>query len=220
MHGTIVATPTHRGFPHSSTKEAIRKLCKEGAELRIASKISDIAGGRSWLLSECLRAAEASGRDVILCVDDDMSFTTEQAQQLVEHARATKIPSSAVYCTEDGDLAGCRWRPFRHLVGLGFAAIPVQALRALADTLTPVAFGDHTTKVWPFAECKAHPEHGVWMAEDYDLSAKLGGFQLLPIAVGHIKLVPLVPRPEDVKKVTDWENYSASSVYPDVYKKG
>jgi hypothetical protein len=211
MQKVLVTCPTHRGISHNITKESIRQLCVQGAELLIASSISDIAGGRSWLLSTALRKAEADGRDVIMLVDDDMSFTREQAEQLVTQARERVEPCSGVYPTAEGDLTAMRWRPFKFLCGLGFAAIPTTALRHLADNLRPVMYGDKDELIWPFCESRAHYSLGRWLAEDYDLSAKLGGFRLLPIAVGHIKPVPLVAVQEDVDRICDW----AQQVDPD-----
>ena len=201
MQRTLITVPTHRGITHQETKESIRQLCLRGAELLVANDISDIAGGRSWLLSTALRKAEAEDKDVILMVDDDITFTPRQAEVLVSVTRDTNVPSSGVYPTRDGNLTAMRWRPFRWLVGLGFAAITTKRLRELADSLRPVRYRENEEPVWPFCESHACYELGMWLSEDYDFSAKLGGFQLVSIPVGHLKVLPLTASKEDVDRV-------------------
>lgn len=204
MQGVVVAVPTHRGFPFESTKAAVRALVSAGAELKVASKISDIAGGRSWLLTEALESAEAQNRDVILCIDDDMDFTTEQAQAVVDQARRTGIATSAIYCTEEGNFAGYRWQHPRFLTGLGFIAIPVRLLRYVASQLPYVKF-NAKRRIYAFCESRAQSDDDEWRAEDYDLCRKLGGVLLAPFAVGHIKPIALVPADQDVQRLLNWE---------------
>jgi len=204
MQGVLITVPTHRGFPYPEVKNAIRQLCSAGAELLVASDISDIAGGRSWLLSTALRAAEERGRDVIVMIDDDIAFTPAQAEQLVQCVRDTGYPVSGVYPTKLGGLAGTRWKPWRYLVGLGFAAVSVKRLRQLADTLRPTKYGSDGIEIWPFCTSGPNYDVGRWFAEDYAFCALLDGFYLAPISVGHIKAVPLVADAADVQRVTDW----------------
>lgn len=213
MQRVLIAVPTHRGIAYDKTKEAIRQLVRLGAEVKLASKISDIAGGRSWLLTESLEYAEATDRDVILCIDDDMDFTTRDAEVVIEHARRTGIAASACYMTEEGNLAGCRFVPRRHLVGLGFCAIPVRLLRNVASRVPYVQFAGKR-RIYAFCESRAHVGDDEWRAEDYDLCRKLGGVDLLPIAVGHIKAIALVPCPEDVARCTTWEESPADEPPP------
>lgn len=198
MQGVTIAIPTHRGIAHEATRESVRRLVRLGAELKLATKISDIAGGRSWLLTEALESSEASGRDVILCVDDDMEFQVADAHALIDHVRQTGVAASAVYVTENGNFAGCRYQSGRYLVGLGFCAIPVRLLRYVASQLPYVQFSDKR-RIYAFCESRAHADK--WTAEDYDFCEKLGGVDLLPIAVGHIKAIPLVPHVDDVRRV-------------------
>lgn len=200
MQRTLITVPTHRGITHQETKESIRQLCLRGAELLVGNDISDIAGGRSWLLSTALRKAEAESTDVIMMVDDDITFAPRQAEILVEATRKSGVPSSGVYPSKEGNLTAMRWRPFRWLCGLGFAAITTQRLRQLADALQPVKYRKDEM-VWPFCESHACYELGMWLSEDYDLCAKLGGFELLAIPVGHMKVIPLTANEADVERI-------------------
>lgn len=197
--------PTRRGIPHEQTKEALRNICVLGAELRTAIGVSDIAGGRSWLLTVALEAAEEQGRDTILMVDDDMVFTPAQAVTLVEYTRAHGVPASAVYVASDGNLCGRRYKHGKWYTGLGFAAVPVKVLRALADTLPRGVWTEEHNTIYAFCESRMHVnDRGIheWLSEDYDFCRKLGGMQLLPIAVGHIKPIPLYAPQADVERLT------------------
>jgi hypothetical protein len=172
----------------------------------LASEISDIAGGRSWLLSRALLAAEKHGKDVVMLVDDDMDFSLAHAETLVAAVRDTGYPCSAIYPTETGAFAGRRWCPFRYLVGLGFCALPTTLLRSTAERLKQVEYGENREPIWPFAPSGPNYAQGCWMAEDYSFSALLGGFYLLPMSVGHIKPVPLTADGETIERLTNWRD--------------
>jgi len=129
-------------------------------------------------------------------VDDDMLFTVEQAQELIDHARTTGVPASAMYATTAGTLAATRAkvadpseRP-RWYTGLGLMAVP-------AWRLLELALRSERFKIWDdrehigFTWSKA--EGGEYWSEDYTLCKRFGGVHLLPIGVGHLKTIPIYP---------------------------
>lgn len=195
-----LAIPTHRGLTNAPTKECVRQLVALGAEMRIGTGLADLAGGRSWLLSRCLESSEQQGRTCILCIDDDMVFTPAHAKQLVEYALEHNVGTSAMYPTAEGRLAATRYpvkrgnvTVERFKVGLGFCAVPVKLLQSVRDSFPGAATYTENGWIYPFCESRARydREPAEWVAEDYDFSEKLGGVVLLPIAVGHLKTVPL-----------------------------
>lgn len=201
MRSVLVVCPTHKGMV-GETKESVRKICARGAEFISLTEASDIAGGRSWLLSRALVLAEQQSRDVVLCVDDDVGFAPEQAECLVETARKSDVVVSGVYPTKGGSPPVMRWRPGFWLAGMGFMAVPTKRLRALATRLEGrrVEYRDGEM-VWPFCESHAEPRIGMWLSEDYDFCAKLGGVRVVPVSVSHYKLLPLTFGDADVDEL-------------------
>lgn len=128
--------------------------------------------------------------DVVLMIDDDMLFTLEQAAELVTHARETGVPASAMYATTEGRLAAGKLPGMeRWYTGLGLLAIPAALLLKLeADSPSfPLKNGVFTA----FTSSSCHD--GKWFSEDFELCRRLGGVHLLPMAVGHLKTIPIYP---------------------------
>jgi len=215
LEKTVIAIPTHRGLTNAPTKECVRQLVAAGAEMRVGTGLADLAGGRSWLLSRCLESAEAQGRTCILCVDDDMVFTVADANKLIEFALEHNVAASAMYPTAEGRLAATRYVTKRQgaltverfKVGLGFCAVPVKLLQSVRDSFPgPASYTENGT-IYPFCESRARydREPAEWVAEDYDFSEKLGGVVLLPIAVGHLKTVPLYADQVTMERIANGE---------------
>lgn len=129
----------------------------------------------------------------VLMIDDDISWTTEQAQAVIEHSRKTGKASSACYSMKDGRLAAyChkgKWS-----VGLGFIAIPAETILQLAKE--SVAFDYNEQTIYEFTKSGVFNEDGKlrWLGEDYYFTReRLGGIELLPIGVGHSKVVVIQP---------------------------
>jgi hypothetical protein len=196
----IVLVSSNREI-NPSTAACITKLQREGASYVVQRGSSDVALARNLALSQAYDLLAEPRFDAVLMVDDDMLFETAQAAELVAHVRKTKHAASAVYatsgkttaCTRDpetiaklnGQLAPCgAW-----LAGCGFLAIHREALQR-------VAYNSETFH-WNGRECRAftktHVLNGRWWSEDYWLSLRLGGVDVLPMAVGHIKLCPIYP---------------------------
>lgn len=141
------------------------------------------------------REFDARRRDMILMVDDDMQFQPDQAQELVNHARCTGVAASAMYATLASSLAASAMdvqragEPRRWLTGLGLIAIPAVLLLELERDSERFEMLNGTNVAFTSSGAK----NGRWMSEDFTLTERLGGVHLLPIAVGHLKTIPIYP---------------------------
>lgn len=136
--------------------------------------------------------------DTVLMVDDDMLFTPEQAQELVTSTRETGVPASAMYATTEGRLAAGKLPGMdRWLTGLGLLAIPAAALLALEADSPPFPLSNGIFKAFTSSSC----HDGKWFSEDFELCLRLGGVHLLPMAVGHLKTIPIYPDDTTVEKI-------------------
>jgi hypothetical protein len=168
---------------------------------------SDVAFARNVALSfTCSAFDKNADRDVVLLVDDDMVFNLDQAREVCDVARKTRCPASAVYPTAISEMAASRqWAPpGKWLAGLGFLAIPRENLLELARRSPSFVWRDNRT-LYEFTNSALHLVDGQhrWYGEDYWLCHRLGGVNLLPIAVGHLKTVPLTAGDETLAKVRD-----------------
>jgi hypothetical protein len=195
MKNTLIVMSTNREV-EMRTQDSLAVLQRSGGLLMVERGSACVAFARCRALSlacELLHGAH-SDRDVVLMVDDDMEIDLETAQQVVSAARSTGVATSAAYATVVSRLAGTRWkeRPDRWLVGLGCLAIPTPVLLELEQEsasfeMNGKAYSEFT---WTGAE------KGVWVGEDYRLSQRLGGVNLLPLGVGHIKKWRIAPDQE------------------------
>jgi hypothetical protein len=127
-----------------------------------------------------------------------------------------------VYPTAIGELAAnSRLCPFpgKWITGLGFLAIPRAALLALADD-SPAFEWRAGQMAWAFCESKVHylgdgeQQRTMWIGEDYCLCLRLGGVDLLPIAVGHLKTVPLTADEETLRRIREGEPVGGDDALP------
>lgn len=226
MKKTLIVMSTNRGL-HPETLDAVRALRNAGARLVQQSGASDVSLARNHALSIACRALEQPGAtdiDTILMVDDDMVFSVDDAQRLVDRTRETRAPASGCYVQKGGQpaasappkelcseaeldklpgavrafLGNVPIRPGSWLVGLGFLAFPVVDLVDLRSASTPFVLRGET--MFEFVRSSAIVGH--WISEDYCLSARLGGVELMAsIPVGHLKTVALYPAESILEKV-------------------
>jgi hypothetical protein len=213
---TVIVCSSNRHV-QTQTEHDIHALRAAGAQLMWALGSPDIAYSRNIALTAALRFiagankqikedpefAEYEPIDTVLMVDDDMTFTVEQATELVEYTREHQVAASAMYATLAGTMAATRMytppgNPQRWLVGCGLLAIPLALLQDLAKRSERFeCLGqEHLEFTWTAAH------DGQWWAEDYTLSRRLGGVHLLPLAIGHLKTVPCYPDAETVRRVS------------------
>ena len=189
MKNLLVLTPSRRGV-HALTRTCIAALEREGAERLDLTGCSDVALARNLLLTQALTVP--SERDMLLLVDDDMSFSLDQAKAVIASATLSCTPTSACYATNAGSLAHTRRKGGRWNSGLGFLALPRVVLAALAAELTELP-AINGSKIKPFCQCRPSPDGSEWFSEDYWFTEQLGGVELLSVAVAHIKEMPIRP---------------------------
>lgn len=202
LRKTVIVVSTLRDLARP-TRDCIRELQRAGALYIEQQGVPDVAFARCIALSEVCNALRGPvpERDVVLMMDDDMIVDREAAEAVVTAARAEGVAASAAYATIKSTLAGTRWKDSpisgRWLAGLGCLAIPKELLFKLEQQSESVEL---LGKVYSaFTWCG--PEKGVWVAEDYRLSMRLGGVRMLPVAVGHLKPWPLFPDEETIEKI-------------------
>jgi hypothetical protein len=142
---------------------------------------------------------------MILCVDDDMTFSPTDAQRLVDLARAAQWPTSAIAVKQDGALAmrpataeHTGERPYWY-TGLACMAIPRAELARVALELdgAPKLSG-----IRQWCQTGEHPFFpGEWVGEDLWFCSHWGGVEVAPIGFGHLKWIPLVPEDATIAAV-------------------
>jgi hypothetical protein len=202
MNKTIILC-THNRPIHAQTVISIRALNHAGAAfIDHAEAPTDVTLGRNLGLSAvCDNLDQMPDRDTVLLVDDDMVFTIDDAERLVQHARTHGVAASAMYATTLGALAACRLRnpAGRWLTGLGLLAIPAGLLLLLREQ-SP-AFEFLGADRYAFTSSAAVDGH--YLSEDFMLCKNLGGVDLRPIPVGHMKQIALYPDDETVAAIRE-----------------
>lgn len=218
MQSTMIVCSYNRPM-QEGTRAVFQRLTRSGAAYVSQTGSADVALARNIALTGALRSirsiASRAGTWVILMVDDDMTFTEEQAQVVVDEARRTGVACAAMYATTKGTLAASRLAPVpgqrqRWLAGLGLLAIPLPLLLDVEarSTVFELDDGPHTEFTW--SAC----DDGKWYSEDYLLCRRLGGVYLLPVGVGHLKTVPLYPDQQTIDAIRD-ERYDLLAGEPD-----
>jgi hypothetical protein len=200
MNKTIILC-THNRPIHAQTVISIRALNQAGAALiDHADAPTDVTLGRNLGLSAvCDNLDRMPAIDTVLMVDDDMVFTIDDAGRLVEHTRLHRVAASAMYATTAGALAACRLDNGQWMTGLGLLAIPADLLLALRGRSQPFEFFEETR--YAFTSSGACGGH--YLSEDFMLCKNLGGVDLLPIPVGHMKQAALYPDDETVAAIRE-----------------
>lgn len=204
MNKTILVT-SHARPIHEATITSIRPLCARGAMFLTQRNATDVALARNLALSGvCAALDEDPTRDVVLMVDDDMVFFEEAAAALVEHARSTGVAASGMYATTMGTLAATRLQTpagERQLwvTGLGLLAIPAALLLRLRGESEPFMFLEKKNYGFTWSAAGG----GNYWSEDYTLCRRLGGVHLLPIPIGHMKMIDLWPDEETVAHIRE-----------------
>jgi len=195
MQGVLLVYSSNRNLPPEFV-DSLQASIFAGAGVSKWEGASDVTLARNISLSKACEVLLQHPRfEVVLMVDDDMVWKVEQAKQLTEHCRNTKRPCSGCYVMKDGRMAahhdGKMWQ-----VGLGFVAIPRQLLLDLYVTSRRFT-GANGDPVREFTRSGVEGEwKGEWKGEDFWLTRRMGGVDLLPIGVGHIKPLVLYPQPE------------------------
>jgi len=205
MKNVLLVVATNRAMD-SRTQSCMNAVRMAGAAQLITEGSSDVAIARNISLSMAVRTMEMHpDRDVALFVDDDMVFSVEQAAALCVYVAEKGVAASAVYSTSIGEVAAnSELSPTagKWLAGFGFLAVPRAALFAMAERV-PKFQWKNGQDLYCFTDSALHEIQGVtrWVGEDYWFCYQLGGVDLLPIAVGHLKTIPLFASDETLQKI-------------------
>lgn len=206
MKNVLLVVATNRAMD-SRTQSSLNAVRMAGAAQLITEGSSDVAIARNISLSMAVRTMEMHpDRDVALLVDDDMVFSVDQAAALCTYVAEKGVPASAVYSTAIGEIAASSSlspTPGKWLTGFGFLGVPRAVLFALAERV-PKFKWKNGEELYCFTDSALHELHdGVtrWIGEDYWFCYQLGGIDLLPIDVGHLKTVPLFASEETLQAI-------------------
>lgn len=199
---------SHRG-PMHQTDMAMKAT---GLPHYTVQGVSDTALARNLCFSSALNMLETGQLDVdvLVFVDDDMTFTPEGVSQLVDSARTMNEAVSAFYLLADGrGAARCikkadDWVNARWYAGLGLMAVPVARLRALRDESEKLKAQKDLPPI--YAMTWSGPHEGEWMSEDYRFCHRLGGIIVAPIGAGHLKMQPILPHADSLTLVASGGN--------------
>lgn len=190
-----------------SVGDAVREFGESETVRVVLRGASNVATARNVAYTAVHDDLEREGwkpSAVIVSIDDDMSFQPQSLADLVKHVRRNARPASGVYPTAEGKLHGTNTRGVEWECGLGFCAFSVAHLQDLAARLPLLAMGD--SRVRPFCCDGQHPTlPSSWTPEDWWFSRELGGFDLLPIPVGHLKTFPIWPDAETLRRIAEHE---------------
>lgn len=198
---TLLVCSSNRSI-EERTRECIVQLTRLGMPFLHQKGSADVAYARNLALSgACELLDQRPDISVVLMVDDDMTFTTDQALELVKHARDTGVPASGVYGTLNGIIAATRYQGRQShgralwLVGLGLVAISREKLLDLRNSSVRYQANSQSKieHAYQFTWTGVDPENHEWVAEDFRLCARLGGVHLLPVPLGHVKRVEIFP---------------------------
>jgi hypothetical protein len=212
MKSVLVLLVTNRE-PKNETKRSVQALTQSGARFLQVRGSSDVCQARNSALSKACDWLRSDPCDVVLMVDDDMVFTVDAAQMLVDGARRTGQACSGAYCVRPEDnmamghtrMAGGLWKGAgkfedgtpKWLMGLGFLAVPAAMLLELERSSSSYETNGvvFTEFVWSQAV------NGQWLAEDMRFCQRLGGVRLLPAEAGHLKEMALWPDRVTMKEI-------------------
>lgn len=205
MDKVLVLVVTHRGIAHE-TNESIRRLnCPSQLVLKGSA---DQSKARSQAFDKALAATEGTGIHTILAIDDDMIFDPGAVLQLVDTSREKNEPVSGVAVQESGQLCARPLNqlvlipgdPVRWLTGLAFMAIPRERMVKLQPRVAK------TAGITEWCRSGPHPDFPrEWLPNDFWFCWHWGGVLLAPIAVGHLKMVPLWPEEAAVRELTEYQ---------------
>ena len=214
MKNTIIVMSSNREI-EAATKKTLQNLTDLGALVLLETGSADVAFARCRALSwACEKLREHPERDAVLMLDDDMEVPADTAQNLTERARLLGRACSAVYATLNAKVAAARWpdHPGLWLVGLGCVAIPRPLLLDLEERSESFEVNGRFYSAFTWSG----PEDGNWIAEDFRLSKNLGGVELCPLAVGHIKKGALWPDDETLAQLARSEHEAVVARLTDV----
>lgn len=214
---TIVAIASHSGLKPETLNSVMG--CPFG-DVSITFGISDTAMARNAQIDAAVkrgrkrRAQTGRGPDILVMIDDDMSFSLGQVELLICYANNHGTAVSAAYLVgKQGEeqlaatkLPGLSEGEGKDLfaTGLGMLAMPFPMAEQLhsQSKMVKTAMGEMpactwsapaTDEEWEHLEGYSEEKTRPWVSEDYRLCLRLNGVALIPIPVGHVKTRIITP---------------------------
>ena len=211
MKKTLTVYSSNRA-PAQEFVRSIERLTMAGCAVIPQEGTADVTLARNLALTAAVQALRAGvTADVVLLVDDDMVFELSSVAAIATWVRGNQRAASAAYVMKDGTLAahfvGPRWH-----TGLGFLALPAAQLLRIADESEPFVGKPNGGLVLEFTRSGVITRDGGrrWLGEDYYFTERLGGVDLLPMAVGHVKSVVLLPNEAKLREFLDSKERAGS----------
>lgn len=182
------------------TSNAIAACGRAGAAIVEQAGTSDVAVARNAALTLACLALASGEQDVVLMVDADMSFTLDHVRRITARVRETGVAASGCYVVGGEKTPRMAAKPYqngRWLTGLGFLCIPAAMLLKLQEMSPTFKCSEGELHEFTTSGVGLSIEgERIWIPEDMRLTSRLGGVELLPMPIGHIKRSVLVPPPE------------------------
>ena len=193
MKNILIVVSTKNGV-NNQTRQCIEALREKGAQYIEQQGCSDVALARNIALTLAYnQIVSYKELEVILMIDDDMLFETKDAKRVCESAISLGAPTSGACVRADGKFFAKPMNKARWVCGLAFLAIPRNAFLELADRSKKIILDSGECIVFTWAGA----DEREWVGEDHRLSRRMGGVQVLPIRIGHLKQIPLYPADEN-----------------------
>lgn len=192
MKNLVIVIASNRPQPNDQLFKSLAGFAARGTAIIHHTGTTDVALARNISLTLTHAVLKQKKYDMVLMLDDDMVFKEEDVIDVLKHAFESGRPTSACYVLASGALAARRLHG-KWNTGLGFLAIPSQILLALGDVSEkfrcPIEGVAKSLDIIEFAESRiANTAEGrEWQGEDFVLCERLGGVNLVPVSVGHLK---------------------------------
>ncbi len=203
MKNLVIVIASNRPQPNDQLLKCLADFTARGTTIIRRNGITDVALARNISLTLVHKALKESQQNMVLMVDDDMVFTDENVIDVLKHAYQTGRPTSACYIMAGGQLVAKR-KNGKWFTGLGFLAIPAMLLMELAEsseTFHCPIDELNGLDIIKFTESRIVKRE--WQGEDYVLCERLGGVDLIPVGVGHLKQQVLMPSVPHLKPFLD-----------------
>lgn len=205
MKNLLIVIASNRAQPNDQLFKSLAGFAAHGSAIIHHTGTTDVALARNISLTLAHRVLQQQKHDAVLMLDDDMVFTEQHVIDVLHAMFESKRPTSACYVLASGALAARR-REGKWSTGLGFLAIPSPVLWELGNAskkfVCPIEGFAKSMDIIEFTESRivdGADGKREWQGEDFVLCERLGGVNLVPVAVGHLKQQVLKASQEHLK---------------------
>jgi hypothetical protein len=198
MKQLVIVIASNRPQPNEQLFKSLARFAAHGTAIVHHTGTTDVALARNISLSLTYNLLQQGKHNMVLMLDDDMVFSDDEVVLVLKHAYESERPTSACYVLASGSLAARR-RNGKWSTGLGFLAIPAKLLLELGSNSPEFECpyeGSKSMTVREFTgpRITTKPDgKREWQGEDFVLCERLGGVDLIPVSVGHVKQQVLRP---------------------------